>query len=281
MKVRTFEEYGALNSKEVFSAFENGLYENGDSQTQNIDEADAVVIWSVLFAGRMSPNREIWEICKVLKKPVVVLEVGAIKRGITWKVGIGGINRKATFVKPFEENRYEKIGISLAPWKTGDGYVTIFTQRPDSWQWEGMCSVETWIATTVKEIRRHTDRKIIVRPHPRDYITDWNVLSGLHVYLSIPKGIGVDMFDHERVFKETYFAVNHSSGPSVQSVISGIHTSCSVDSLAFDVSDSIENIENPSNKEREQWANMIAHTEWTIEEIKAGIPWRHLRSNLV
>ena len=30
-------------------------------------------------------------------KPVIVLEVGGIKRGITWKVGLNGINREANF----------------------------------------------------------------------------------------------------------------------------------------------------------------------------------------
>jgi len=281
MKLRVFSEWGALNSGDVFSAFQTGLYENGDIQTKSFDDADAVVIWSVLFAGRMSPNKEIWELSKLTKKPVIVLEVGAIRRGVTWKVGIGGINRKATFVKPFEENRHEKIGISLAPWKTGEGFITIFTQRPDSQQWEGMCSVETWVARNVKEIRKYTDRKILIRPHPRDHISDWNVLKGLGLYFAFPQPLGRDAFDHERVFEETYLAINHSSGPSVQCVIDGIHTICSKDSLAFDVSDSIENVETPSNKDRTQWANMIAHTEWTIEEIKAGIPWRHLRSNLV
>ena len=279
MKVRTYREFGALNSAEVFSAFEQGLSYSGDTLTDK--RADVVVIWSVLFAGRMAMNEKIWKQCQATKTPVVVLEVGAIKRGVTWKVGIGGINRSATFVKPFEENRHEKIGISLAPWKKGPGFVTIFTQRPDSLQWSGMRSVESWVSDHIKEIRKHTKRDILLRPHPRDRITNWSSLAGTGVYVAPPVAIGVDAFDHERVFKETYFAINHSSGPSVQCAIDGIHIACSQDSLAYDVSDSVSSIETPSNKDRNEWANMIAHTEWTIEEIKAGIPWKHLRSNLL
>lgn len=277
MQVRVYDEYGALNSREVFSAFKSGLYENGDQQTKSFKDADVVVIWSVLFQGRMAPNREIWVNAVRSGKPCVVLEVGALKRGVTWKVGIGGINRKATFVSPFEENRFENLGFNLAPWKTGDGAITIFTQRPDSQQWEGLCSVEEWTAEHIKHIKQHTDRQIVIRPHPRDHITDWNKLKGLSATFAIPQQIGHDAFDHQRVFDNTYAAVNYSSGPSIQTAIAGIHTICSSESLAYDVSESYENIETPLNKDRTLWSNMVAHTEWTTEEIMKGIPWHHLR----
>jgi hypothetical protein len=280
MLVRVFDEYGALNSKDVFSAFKSGLYENGDAQTKNMRDADVVVIWSVLFAGRMAPNREVWVNAVRSGKPVVVLEVGALKRGASWKVGIGGINRKAQFVKPFEENRFENFGINLDPWKTGEGLVTLFTQRPDSQQWEGMCSVEEWCANTITQIRKHTDRQILIRPHPRDNITDWTKLKDTSVHFAPPQKTGHDKFDHEKVFQLTYAAINHSSGPSIQSAIAGIHTICSSESLAYDVSETIENIETPQNKDRSEWLQMLSHTEWFVPEIQKGIPLCHLKKLL-
>lgn len=281
MQVRVYDEYGALNSQEVFSAFKSGLYENGDQQTKSFKDADVVVIWSVLFSGRMEPNREVWVNAVRSGKPVIVLEVGALKRGVTWKVGIGGINRKATFVQPFEVNRFENFGIHLGPWKTGNGAITLFTQRPDSQQWEGMCSVEEWCTDTIKQIRKYSDRKIVIRPHPRDRITDWNKLKGLDIQFAMPQQIAHDVFDHQRVFDETYAAINHSSGPSIQTALAGIHTVCSTDSLAWNVSDEIENIETPRNKDRTDWLQMISHTEWTVDEIKKGIPWCHLKKSLI
>ena len=281
MRVCLYNEYGALNSQEVFNAFRQGLALNGDTEVKSFEEADVVVIWSILFVGRMAPNNEIWVRAKKENKPVVVLEVGALKRGVTWKVGINGINRKATFVQPFEENRFEKLNLRLSPWKEDrKGAITIFTQRPDSEQWKGMYAVETYVQNLHKEVRKYSNRKIIVRPHPRDRITDWNLLSGLGMNFSIPKPIGVDMFDHDDIFEKTYCAINYSSGPSIQAVMAGIHTLCSQDSLAFDVSEKIENIETPLNKDRTDWCNMIAHTEWTVDEIKKGIPWCHLKKSL-
>ena len=283
MKVRMYSEYGALNSREVFSAFSRGLHANGDEETKSFKEADVVVIWSVLFSGRMAPNSDIWVNAIRSGKPIVVLEVGALKRGESWKVGIGGINRKAIFVKPFEENRFENFGINVEPWKTGKGAITLFTQRPDSQQWEGMCSVDEWCKTAIKQIRKHSDRLIVVRPHPRDKITDWSKLNGvdLKTILVMPEQIGHDAFDHQRVFDQTYAAINHSSGPSIQTALAGIHTVCSHQSLAWDVSDTIENLETPLNKDRSEWLQMLAHTEWFIPEIEKGIPWKHLRQSLI
>lgn len=280
MKIRVFDEYGALNSREVFSAFKSGLYENGDQQTKSFKDAEAVVIWSVLFSGRMAPNRDVWVNAIRSGKPVIVLEVGALKRGVSWKVGIGGINRKATFVQPFEVNRFENFGISMDSWKTGEGAITLFTQRPDSQQWEGMCSVEEWCERAIAKIRKYSDRKIVVRPHPRDHITDWHRLKGLGIHFAMPQQVGHDAFDHQRVFDGTYAAINHSSGPSIQTALAGIHTVCSSESLAWDVSDEIENLETPSNKDRTEWLQMLSHTEWTVDEIQKGIPWSHLRKLL-
>jgi hypothetical protein len=260
----------------------SGLYANGDQTTKDFKDADVIVIWSVLFAGRMAPNRDIWVDAIRSGKPVVVLEVGALKRGESWKVGIGGINRKAQFVKPFEDNRFENFGINVEPWKTGEGYITLFTQRPDSQQWEGMCSVEEWCKTAIKHIRKHSDRKILIRPHPRDHITKWHTLQGIEdCYFAFPEQIGHDKFNHEQVFKSTYASLNHSSGPSIQTALAGIHTVCSYDSLAYDVSDTIQNIETPLNKDRTEWLQMLAHTEWFIPEIEKGIPWKHLRTSLI
>lgn len=81
MKFRLWKEYGALNSKDVFSAFERSCVANGHniSSSNSIDDADCHVIWSVLFHGRMARNKDIWTRCHELRKPVIVLEVGRLR----------------------------------------------------------------------------------------------------------------------------------------------------------------------------------------------------------
>jgi hypothetical protein len=62
----------------------------------------------------------------------------------------------------------------------------------------------------------------------------------------------------------------------VQAAISGIPVICDHTSLAFDVSDVIENINRPILPDRTQWFVKLCHTEWTVQEISTGIPIQRL-----
>ena len=95
MKFSLWRENGALNSRPVFDAFRNSLVDAGHDVVDNDNSSDVDVIWSVLWNGRMAANKHIWQANQASKKPTIVLEVGGIRRGITWKVGLNGINRDA------------------------------------------------------------------------------------------------------------------------------------------------------------------------------------------
>ena len=46
MKVSLWTDYGALNSKPIFTAFERSLVDNGYSVLHNSSNADVNVIWA-------------------------------------------------------------------------------------------------------------------------------------------------------------------------------------------------------------------------------------------
>ena len=114
MKFSLWTQYGALNSKPVFDAFREGCRALGFSTDDNSNDSDVDVIWSVLFNGRMAQNQLVWKNAQNKKKPVIVLEVGGIKRGTTWKVGLNGINRDAYFgPNNNDSTRANALGLSL------------------------------------------------------------------------------------------------------------------------------------------------------------------------
>ena len=79
----------------LFAALEKGITSLGHTVDYNTDDCDIPVIWSVLWNGRMAPNEKIFKTARDQGKDVLVLEVGGLKRGTTWKVGLNGINREA------------------------------------------------------------------------------------------------------------------------------------------------------------------------------------------
>ena len=277
MKFSLWTDYGALNSKPVFDAFANSLNNNGHNVAYNDTSADINVIWSVLFNGRMAGNKAVWE----QQKPTIVLEVGGIKRGTTWKVGLNGINRDAYFgPSGNSSDRVRLLGLQVKPWKYDGEYILIAGQHDKSLQWKDMPAMATWVHDTITFIRAQTDRPIIFRPHPRCPLPAIEY-DFKNVKRQTPKQIKNTYDDFDMQFDNIWATVSWSSNPGVHSIINGVPAFTGPSSLAFDVAEqNLRNIENPLYGDRTQWLNDYAHTEYTIEEISQGIPLKHLTSKL-
>jgi len=281
MKFNLWTQYGALNSKPVFDAFHRGCQSLGYDVGFNTTDGDVDVIWSVLFHGRMSGNRAIWERALEKSKPVVVLEVGGIKRGTTWKVGLNGINGDAFFSNGGHDSvRANLLGLSLKPWRTDGENILLCGQHDKSYQWNLLPSMERWVAETIENIRHYTDRLIVFRPHPRCPVRGIE-RQFKDVTRQPPRHIPGTYDDFDMKFGNTYCTVSWTSNPGIHSVIEGVPSYTSPSSLAWDVSiKSLTNLDNPPTPDRQQWLNDYAHTEWTVDEIAQGLPIKNLTSKI-
>ena len=277
MKFRIWREYGALNSKPIFDAFEHSIISSGHSVVNDDTSADVNVIWSVLFNGRMGPNQTIWN----QSKPTIVLEVGGIKRGTTWKVGVNGINRDAYF-GPNNNNsdRHRLLGLSLKPWSTDGEFILIAGQHDKSLQWKNMVPMSSWVMDTIDTIRTHSDRPILFRPHPRCPLHSIEH-QFKNVYRQNPIQLPNSYDDFDLDFNRIYATVSWSSNPGIHSVIDGVPAFVGPSSLAYDVANTdLSQINNPLMPDRQQWLNDYAHTEWTVTEIADGLPLTQLENYL-
>lgn len=286
-----YTDYGALNSKPVFEAFAKSLVDAGHKVIYNepyrigdhYSNYDVAVIWSVLWNGRMAKNKTVWEQNRLLDKPVIVLEVGGIKRGTTWKVGLNGINRTGYFSSGNNDStRATSLGLVCKPWRSNGDSILICGQHDKSLQWQDMPRMSNWFLNTYDEIRKHTDRPILFRPHPRCRLE--HIERGLrHVYRQEPKQLVGTYDDYDIGFDNIWATVSHSSNPGIHSIIDGVPAFVSPSSLAYDVGNDIDfwhDIEDPLMPDRTQWLNDYAWTEFTVEEISQGIPLKRLTSVL-
>jgi len=285
MKFSIFPRHGAQNSKPVFAAFEQGAKKLGYEVVEHDMNADVFVIWSVLWHGKMEQNKKIWEEAKKLKKTILVLEVGCLRRGETWKLMRNGVNNKGFFGvgRDLIPNRAKKIGIKLAPW-TMNGYnILICGQHTKSEQWSSMPYPIEWLKSTVDSIKKHTEKPIIFRPHPRDWQWAAN-FKYKDVKIKIPKQLvgTYDDFDFDQDLKNAWAVVNPSSNTGIQSIISGVPAFVHKDSLAASVGNlEFSYLNNPLRPRREEWLEWLSHSEWTIDELAEGSPiHRILQSNI-
>lgn len=279
MKFSLFVDYGALNSKPVFQAFEEGAKKLGHSVVYNSYDADIAVIWSVLFNGRMKPNAEVYNRFQKENKKIIVLEVGAINRGVTWKVGINGINANSFPLKNNSPERATALGLISKPWNASGKYILICGQNDKSLQWKNMPPVSNWMMSVIEELQKNSDKDIIIRPHPRCPLPSIEHYYK-RVYRANPTRVVGTYDDYDLSFENIYATVNWSSNPGVLSALNGTPTFTGPLSLAAPVAmtdfSNIENLLLVSEEEKQQWVNNLAYTEWTLEEIKHGKPLIYL-----
>jgi hypothetical protein len=276
MKFKLWREYGALNSKPVFDAFASGVEKLGYKVVDN-NAADVDVIWSVLFQGRMLPNKTVWDNAKKTGRPVVVIEVGGIVRGTTWKIGLNGINRGSYYIPLDADNsRAKQLELTLMPWRTSGEYIIICGQHNKSLQWIDMPSMSKWIMHTIGTIRQFSNRTIIIRPHPRCPLPHIEN-EFKNVYSQNPVRISGTYDDFNLDFSNAWATVSWNSNPGSQSIIAGVPAFVGETSLARAVANTdLSMIENPIMPQRQQWLNELAYTEYTLAEIESGMPIKNL-----
>jgi hypothetical protein len=274
MRVSIFDQFGALNSGPIFEAIQQGFVKTGAEVVRHDTSADVAVIWSNVWAGRMRPNQLIWQQFRDSNRPVVVAEVGMLKRGITWKIGLNGTTRNAAWAPAQDPARYKKFNMSLQPWRRSGSNIVIALQRHDSHQWPSNVSIDQWLAKTVSELKLYTDRPIVIRPHPRQ-----TGVGGKNYPAHRPVKIAgtYDDFDFVEAIQNAWAVVNWNSGPGSIAAINGVPVFVDQSSLAAPVGNlSLVNIESPQRPDREQWFNELCHTEWFVDEIKEGEPFSYL-----
>jgi hypothetical protein len=252
----------------VFAAVRAGLDRAEIAHATMDMDADVAVIWSALWQGRMARNKTVYDHYRSQQKPVIIVDVGALYRGNTWKISVNNITANGYYghQENLDSDRPRKLGISLATQIQPNPYILIAAQHNQSLQLEGI-NIENWISQQIEQIQSVTDMPIHIRPHPRCQLK----LDQLpyKVKYEIPQKIK-NTYDSFDMHFDCHAVINYNSGPGIQSAISGTRPVVDSTSLAHPVSVSIQDIEKPYNIDRDQWLIEICHTEYTLDEIQKG-----------
>jgi len=266
-----FPSQAARNAPPVLEAALCGLRHHGIAAIENSLDADAALIWSVLWQGRMRNNQTVYEHYRSLGKPVLIIDIGCLDRGRTWKIALNHVTAQGYYghTQHLDPSRPSRLGVQMCrttPNKRHDA-ILIACQHAASLQVEKLCSQAGWAQQFVDQIRCHTDRPIVIRAHPRSPLT--HAIQGTHVVLQQPKLLAntYDSFDLDFNF---HAVVNHNSGPGIQAAVHGTPVVVHDSSLAYPVSISMSQIGDPPQRDRARWFLEICHTEWLLEEIAQG-----------
>jgi hypothetical protein len=269
MRIAYFPNYVAQNGSTVLSAFLDGCNLRGISTVEGSLDADAAVIWSVLWHGRMTKNQDIYQHYQQQQKPVIVIDVGTLYRGSTWKIAVNNITAQGYYghTENLDWDRPRKLGISLALNFSANPKIIIAAQHACSLQVKSLVSVEHWIMQQVEQLRTVTDRPIVVRPHPRCSLDRTKLPTDL--VIEQPQKIA-NSYDSYNLAFDCHAMVNYNSGPGIQAAMAGTRPMVDSSSLAYPVSITLADIDRPYTTDRDQWLVEICHTEYTVDEIAQG-----------
>ena len=267
MKIAYFPTQLANNAGPVINAIITGCKNHGISLVADSMDADAAIIWSVLWNGRMAKNQQVYEHYQKNKRPVIVIDIGTLIRGVTWKIARDNITSFGYYghTENLDWDRPARLNVQLSQ-STGN-HILIAAQHRKSLQLDGI-DLESWINQQIINIRQHTDRPIYIRPHPRCKLNLAQLPNNVKFESPQPLPNTYDSFD---IDYQCHAVVNYNSGPGIQAAIAGTRPIVDASSLAHPVSIDVAMIEQPYDIDRQQWLVEICHTEYTLNEIEQGI----------
>lgn len=151
------------------------------------------------------------------------------------------------------EDRWAPLNVKLAPWRSAGREIVVLPQRGIGEP--GVAMPRDWPAKIVGRLKQVTDRPIRVRPHPGKARTDpYDDLRG------------------------AWAAVTWASGAGIKSLICGIPVFHEMPTWIGGPASrlGIDDLENPFLGDRLPMFRRLAWSQWSVDEIRSGEPFRRL-----
>jgi hypothetical protein len=188
--------------------------------------------------------------------------------GKSVSVGWNGFGGGAEFCADENDtSRRELFPFAPEAWRDNDqGYALLFGQVQRDFGAEDTNLAALFDAAAA--FYRDAGIKVMYRPHPAD-------ASGY-----APKNVKVSTGKLEKALAGARLAVSWTSTAGVDAVLAGVPSvALGQNSPARAVSADVLTLEPPT-PDREPWLNWLTQTEWTYDEIAAGVAWAQLRKGL-
>lgn len=213
-------------------------------------------------------KRQIGQALRRQKKEVLVAELGYIgDRKTNISLGWNGLNGHAEFPDYPDDGgeRFRKHGGVIKPWKRDGDYILILGQVKGDASLRGK-DIMPWYLAMAKEAERVYGLPVRYRPHPESTRRrGYESLSGFeNIHGSLSDAINGALF-----------TISYNSNSCLDSIMSG--TPCYAGDRGTMVWDlCMKNLDKLYYPEREGVLHQIAWKQWTLDEIRCGLPFERL-----
>lgn len=203
---------------------------------------------------------------------------GAVKIWEYWRVAVDG-HQPTRFVAAnmgkFTDERAFPLQLPLQGWRAKGTKILIAGSSEKYHQFHKLSHPTRWTEKVVEEIRQHdTWREIVYRPKP-----SWREATPIDGATFSTGEVSI-----EEALRDCWAVVTHGSNACFESVICGIPVIVLGDAIAKPISSTqLAELPDPklaSFKDRHDWLNAIAYTQWTEQEFASGDAWKIIRGQI-
>lgn len=211
-----------------------------------------------LFYGVDQSTRGMFALCRERARPFLYLDNGYL-RG-RWTGGpyfrITANAAQHSGVGESDGRRLAALEFHVEPWRVAGSHVLVALQS-DAWYRRHGYGPADFRSRIEDSIRAVTDRPLVMREKP--------------ARPGDGRPLAADL-------DGCWCVVTHTSNVAVEAILAGIPAIVLADCAAAVMSGrSLDEIENPPMPVgRERWAAVLADNQWTLDEMAAGLPRRHL-----
>lgn len=267
-------------SQIICNAMFDGIHVAGDDDVRIVDQrrykgpdADIAVFYG-LFENLSQVFRDYVQ--AGLKAVYIDLGYWSRKQPSFWegwhKIAVNSRHPTAYFQRErHARDRINAMGIMPKAWRENpDGPILLAGMGDKAAEAEGF-HAEEWERSAIERLRKVTNRRIVYRPKP-----SWKEARPI-------EGTDYSPSDQplERVLRRSFAVVTHHSNVAVDALVEGIPAFCEAGVASPLAKADLSKIEDPAFpgiKERRQWLADVAYCQWSVPEMRQGLPWQHLKS---
>lgn len=162
--------------------------------------------------------------------------------------------------------RFERLGLRIKPWRTGGREVVVAGSTAKACADHGI-AYQAWERQVIAQLQ-DCGRPIAYRPKPNDLAA------------GPIAGAALDRRPVSEMLASAYAVVTHHSNTAVDALLAGIPVHCETGAAAVFSVPLDKIMDAPLLEGREQFLFDVAWLQWTLEEMRTGECWKHLRQYL-
>lgn len=166
----------------------------------------------------------------------------------------------------------QQLGISMKPNRDKDGYILVCMQRDGGFAMKTLSPI-AWLENKITEIRKYTNRPIVIRPHPGKF--DMTHFAKFQTKPYAKWGVTVIHPEQSKLIddlRSAHSAVFFNSSASVAAALEGVPVFVDDPSaVTWSVAHhSVSEIESPRIFDRSQWIRDLSAAHWSDVDGASG-----------